>query len=106
MNKALFTALVVVLITGLLLGQACSMLRAGRDKIAIPRNSAKKQLELKPEVYQRVKPVYLRKASYRHTKPLGNTNKKSKGNGLKSDILAYNCDRQKKNKNVVFLHRS
>lgn len=70
MNKALFTALVVVLITGLLLGRACSMLRAGRDKITMPRNGAKKQLEIKPEVYKRVKPVYLRKASYRRTKPL------------------------------------
>lgn len=70
MNKALFTALVVVLITGLLLGRASSMLRAGRDKIMMPRNSAKQQLQLKPEVYNRVKPVYLRKASYRRKKPL------------------------------------
>lgn len=72
MKKAFLRALVVVLITGLLLGRACSLLRAGRDKIMMGRNSAKKQLQLKPAVYEQVKPVYYRRTSYRRAKPLGN----------------------------------
>ena len=71
MAKTLYAAFVVVLITGLLLGRACSILRAGRDKIIIPRKGAKERLEpVKPEVYEPVKPVYVRKASFRRTKPL------------------------------------
>lgn len=72
MEKAYFTTLLVVLITGSLFGSACFYLRAGRDKIMMERNSAKKQLQIKPAEYEQVKPVYYRRTSYRHAKPLGN----------------------------------
>ena len=72
MNKSFHTTLVAVLITGLLLGRACSYLRAGRDKIIMPRKDVKKQIERpKPAVHEHIKPaVYTRKASYRRAKPL------------------------------------
>jgi len=73
MKKAYFTALLVVLIAGSLFGRACSLLRAGRDKIMMGRDSAKKQLQIKPAEYEQVKPVYYRRTSYRsHAKPQGN----------------------------------
>lgn len=72
MKKAYFTALLVVLITGSLFGSAWSYLRAGRDKIMMPRNRAINQLHIQPAEYEQDKPVYYRRASYRHAKPLGN----------------------------------
>ena len=72
MKKVYFTALLVVLITGSLFGSARSLLRAGRDRIMMERNNAKKQLQIKPAEYEQVKPVYYRRTSYRRAKPLGN----------------------------------
>lgn len=72
MKKAYFTALLVVLITGSLFGSAWSYLRAGRDKIMMPRNRAINKLPIQAAEYEQEKPVYHRRTSYRHAKPLGN----------------------------------
>ena len=85
MKKTLLTVFFVVLITGSLFGSAFSLLRAGRDKIMMGRNSAKKQFQLKPAQYEQVKPVYYKMKSYRRPKPLGNERK-----GILSSFNAYN----------------
>ena len=72
MKKAYFTALLVVLITGSLFGSACCYLRAGRDEIMMGRNRAINQLHIQPAEYEQEKPVYNRRKSYRHAKPLEN----------------------------------
>ena len=84
MKKTLLTAFLVVLITGSLFGSSFSLLRAGRDKIMMGRNSAKKQFQLKPAQYEQVKPVYYGRKSYRHAKPLGKERK-----GILSSFNAY-----------------
>jgi len=72
MKQTYSTALLVVLLAGSLFGNACSLLRAGRDKIMMAKNSVNKQLQIKPAEYEQVKPVYYRRKNYRHAKPLRN----------------------------------
>ena len=89
MKKAYFIALLVVLVTGSLIGSARSYLRAGRDKIMMGRNRAINQLHIQPAEYEQEKPFYYRRKSYRHVKPLGNEQ------GTLCSLNAYHIGRAK-----------